>query len=136
MDGKCKASSSLKCLYCDKVFTLNKNLYRHIRKQHDTEPQLRKGDHECEMCQESFIRKNHLYDHVRTIHGAEPDTSEKNYVCQWCTQPFRGYVKRKPMLIAEKEIVVCDPCLITYRKCTGAKSILCPTCHRKFITER
>ena len=86
MDGKDDASSSLKCLYCDKVFTLNKNLYRHIRKQHDTAPQLRKGDHEYEMCQESFIRKFHLYDHVRTIHGAEPDTSGKNYsVRKWKT---------------------------------------------------
>ena len=77
MDGKDDASSSLKCLYCDKVFTQKQHLYRHIRKQHDTAPQLRKGDHECEICQKSFIRKNHLYDHVRTIHGAEPDTSEK-----------------------------------------------------------
>ncbi len=39
------------------------------------------------------------------------------------------------MLIDEKEIVVCDPCLIIYRKCTSAKSILCPTCHRKFISK-
>tara|TARA_B100000378_G_scaffold251896_1_gene226899 strand:- start:79 stop:1155 length:1077 start_codon:yes stop_codon:yes gene_type:complete len=135
MGGEDDASSNLKCLHCDKVFTQKDNLYRHIRKQHDTTPQLRKGDHECEICQERFIRKYNLYNHVRTIHGAEPDTTEKNYVCQWCTEPFRGYIKRKPTLIAEKEIDVCDPCLIMYRKCTAAKSILCPTCHRKFITK-
>ena len=54
MDGKDDASSSLKCLYCDKVFTLKDNLYRHIRKQHDT---LNRS-YEKELMSVIYVRKD------------------------------------------------------------------------------
>ena len=42
MEREGEITSSLKCLYCDKVFTRKDNLYRHIRNNHNTAPKLKK----------------------------------------------------------------------------------------------
>ena len=136
MEGEGEASSSMECLYCDKVFTLKQNLYKHIRNIHDSTPDLQKGNYECGNCKKTFIRKYDLYDHLRSIHGTEPDKTKKNHDCEWCKHSFEGYVKRKPMLIGEKEVVICNVCLGIYRNSIGAKTALCGICLRKFLSKK
>ena len=125
-----------KCLYCDKTFARKDNMYKHIRNVHDSTPELRKGKYECDDCKKTFIRKYDLYDHLRSIHGTEPDKTKKNHDCEWCKHSFEGYVKRKPMLIGEKEVVICNVCLGIYRNSIGAKTALCGICLRKFLSKK
>ena len=49
-----------RCPTCTKVFTLKKNLYRHVRHVHE-----RQNNYECGICQKRFSRKSHRDMHLR-----------------------------------------------------------------------
>ena len=47
--------------------------YRHIRKQHYTALDLKKGEFMHEKCDETFTMKGNLYRDMRVRHDVEPD---------------------------------------------------------------
>lgn len=58
----------LSCDVCDKVFTLKKNLWAHLRKVHQLELKLDNGKIKCSECSEFFSRFVQLRDHLTTVH--------------------------------------------------------------------
>ena len=50
-----------KCEQCPKVFTMKKNLKRHISNVHDTDK-----PHQCSICEKTFARKQHKELHLKT----------------------------------------------------------------------
>ena len=83
-------SASHRCEKCDKSFRQKKDLYKHMRKNHGTKPELRKGEFACDQCSSVFIQKQTLYRHVRKLHGAEPVLEKDKMTCNYCTEKFLG----------------------------------------------
>ncbi len=89
-----EVAEELKCSYCDKTFKQKQTLYRHIRKQHDTALDLRKGEFVCQKCDEKFTRKSNLYRHMRVRHGDESDRKKSWFLCKTCERPFISKLQR------------------------------------------
>ena len=122
-------SSIHKCGECDKSFSRKDNLYKHIRKNHGTEPELRKGEFGCDKCDEHFTEKRSLLRHVENAHGTEPVLPIGNNVCSQCSEVFSQHTdlikhinKKHPSLPFN---YIRDMCKSRY---------LCPTCDRPFYT--
>lgn len=59
---------SVVCIVCEKTFTATKNLYRHVRNVHKTDPNI-PGKLLCPSCEESFLNYNNLREHLHAIHN-------------------------------------------------------------------
>ncbi|CAF4890188.1 unnamed protein product [Pieris macdunnoughi] len=105
-------SSGHKCMYCNRVFTINSHLRNHVRRLH-----LKEKNFECNICSERFfdkpLLKTHLVKHIdENPEGLEPYTSEKRrknlqilfnnttiipfkwrgkYLCFYCANDYTEY---------------------------------------------
>ena len=95
-----------KCQFCEKSFSNNANLQRHIRSTHQdekpydcpycgestqTEINLRghikrnhKDERKCEYCDKRFINIGNVRRHIRMVHDGE-----RNYQCSQCERKFQ-----------------------------------------------
>ncbi|WP_257263043.1 C2H2-type zinc finger protein, partial [Endozoicomonas sp. ONNA2] len=96
---------SFQCDQCKKIFSLKRNLKRHILTHTGEKP------FKCTVCDKSFNQPDNLKTHVR-IH-----TGERPYKCEVCHKSFiRRYVLKKHVRIH-----------------TGAKPFKCKVCDKGFI---
>ena len=58
-----KEKKSLKCIDCDKVFSLKGNLKKHIDSAHEG-----KKSFKCNICDASFSQKGNLNLHIEPVH--------------------------------------------------------------------
>lgn len=58
------------CEKCKKVFSLKKNLNRHMLKIHNFKvlPNAKKGNHKCPVCELCFVERSSLRRHERLKH--------------------------------------------------------------------
>ncbi|GFQ86500.1 d-ribitol-5-phosphate cytidylyltransferase [Trichonephila clavata] len=62
------AEGLIQCSLCAKTYTMNKNLYQHMRKVHNVNPQM-KGKIRCPLdCEENFSSHKDLRKHLETLH--------------------------------------------------------------------
>eukprot|EP00092_Neocalanus_flemingeri_P026148 GFUD01028339.1.p1 GENE.GFUD01028339.1~~GFUD01028339.1.p1 ORF type:complete len:683 (+),score=146.91 GFUD01028339.1:53-2101(+) len=76
---------NIPCLYCDKKFRANYNLYGHIFNSHREKLSLHpeiKLKYSCKECQESFYGKGNLTNHNALVHGEE-------FECRFCDMTFK-----------------------------------------------
>ncbi|GFU41528.1 d-ribitol-5-phosphate cytidylyltransferase [Nephila pilipes] len=62
------AEGLIQCSLCPKTYTMNKNLYQHMRKVHNVKPQMKKKLR-CPLdCEENFSSHKDLRKHLETLH--------------------------------------------------------------------
>ena len=80
------------CPFCNKLFKLLKDMYRHLMIHTDHRPFV------CEVCNKAFKRASHLRVHLQ-IH-----TGERPYKCEKCPKTFCGYsALKRHQLVHERQ---------------------------------
>ena len=88
---------SFQCEQCEKTFTINHNLLRHMREEHndrnknlDYIEDLDKVDYlKCDYCEQLFKRKSNMLRHVNSVHSdASQELNAKTFQCDDCPKSF------------------------------------------------
>ena len=74
-----KKLKNFKCTSCDKSFTENGNLKRHVTTLHGKE---KNKHYKCFQCDKSYAWKGDFVQHVKVVH------EEKRYICNLCDKAF------------------------------------------------
>lgn len=76
MGGK---ENKISCTECEQVFTLKKNLYRHLRTIHHIDPIVKhEPTFHCDICDKKFSTKSNLSQHTKKFHNI----SDHDYICE------------------------------------------------------
>lgn len=72
----------IKCHLCDKIYTNNRNLKRHIEMYHGE-----KGEFRCDVCPKVYTSNQSLRRHIKTRHYT---TDNAEYTCEYCNKTISG----------------------------------------------
>ena len=84
---------SLKCEFCDKLFTRHEYRRNHVKQVHEEERPFK-----CEQCSNAFKEKAALQKHIYALH-----TRKKTFGCKHCKH---GFVTKDRL---KKHEIVCEP---------------------------
>ena len=117
------ASSEFSCEICQKSFTTNSNLLRHITLTHGKSG----SNYSCERCHESFTNRRHLIRHAATVH--------KDIKCNICDKGFSSpwHLKRHNASVHphEENIGYENQLPVEYKEDVNSLTeIKCPHCGR------
>ena len=81
-NGKVKR---FKCDSCEKAFTRQDHLRRHVASVHQAQKNFY-----CDFCEKAFARKDYLKSHIASFHKDQKDTEvvQKNFNCDSCEWAF------------------------------------------------
>ena len=129
----------LACQHCNKIFSMNNALQRHIRTVHEKVP--RKKPYQCSECGKAFeyVAKRNL--HVKSMHE-----KNKDIVCATCGKGFPGvgalneHTRRHHVGLKEHACSLCptkffDACRLRVHMRAvheGIKNVSCELCDAKF----
>ena len=99
--------NQIQCMFCDKPFSTDSNLKRHVKSAHEVEKKLK-----CERCDYSTYRKDNLERHLIMAHT--DSTEGRLFECELCGINM----KRKDNLKEHTKI------------CTGKKKYMCEKCSK------
>ena len=101
---KKQSHKNYKCDSCDKSFSSEGHLKRHVNTNHEQKKDLiqlhttnesQKEDYNCESCSKSFKNKYRLKNHIHTVHEGH-----KDFKCESCSKLFshahrlKGHIKK------------------------------------------
>ena len=125
-------SKSFQCKICTKIFTVRKNLTRHMKIHSGLKP------YHCNTCSKCFNNSKTLKNHEK-VH-----TQEKPFVCKTCFKRFKfnNHLSRHEVTHSGEKPFKCDVCskcykysndLKIHRRChTSEKPFQCKSCQKAF----
>lgn len=97
----------VQCPYCDREYTQNKSVYRHIRNEHDSNYKPNKPLYICDECKNSYSNKIELISHIKEQHAHnKTSVRRQKIICSICHTTFPRYEEYEKHLGAAHGVVM------------------------------